>query len=377
MQAKEEAGKECKQWREEREKRWKEDNNTKVHTNKTFKKIERFYGSNPERCLPWMEEMFAMMDNHSRNPREELLFNSGGSIQETLYSISPEARPEQIKDILLRNHSNLKTPSQCMSAFQFIQQKPDEALQTYNTRYESYYQLAHPGLNIDNDTSRVTYIHYANSLHGKLGDEMEGRFNQELPDNLWAAFKKAINFKPRALTKQHINTRRVNEVNHIDVSSDYQEFEVNEAPVRTPNYKGKNYDPNYQKNKQNTSSTTNNSNQSSSGHKENNYSNGGNFNNAKSDYTEKPANVQVTLTGPVNKEQLFKTQEVLRNPRVYRDKLPKGQQPETSEYTKSFNKFHPTKVEVNEATVDGVVKYGHLIRDQKQKWLKLLTSTRH
>ena len=34
----------------------------------------------------------------------------------------------------------------------------------------------------------------------------------------------------------------------------------------------------------------------------------------------------------------------------------------TGEYAKSFNKFHPTKVEVNEATVDDVVKYGHLIK---------------
>ena len=83
--------------------------------------------------------------------------------------------------------------------------------------------MAHPGFDIDDDASRVSCIHYANSLHGKLDDKMKGRFNQELPDNLWAAFKKAINFEPRFLTKQHINTRRVNEVNHIDVSSDYQE----------------------------------------------------------------------------------------------------------------------------------------------------------
>ena len=34
----------------------------------------------------------------------------------------------------------------------------------------------------------------------------------------------------------------------------------------------------------------------------------------------------------------------------------------TDEYAKSFNKFHPTKVEVNEATVDDVVQYGHLIK---------------
>ena len=172
--------------------------------------------------------MFAMIHNHNRNPREELLFNSGGNIQKTLYSISPEATLDQMKNILLRNYSNLKTPSQHTSAFQSIQQKPDKTLQTLqtcNTRYESYYQLAHPGLTIDDDDSKVSCIHYANSLYGKLGDEMEGRFNQELPDNLQAAFQRAVNFEPRVLTKQLINTRKVNEVNHIDVSNcdDYQE----------------------------------------------------------------------------------------------------------------------------------------------------------
>ena len=104
------------------------DNNTKVHMNKAFEKIEKFDGSNPERCLPWLDEMFSMIENHGRNHREELLFNSGGSVQKTLYSISQEATPEQIKDILLRNHSNLKTPSQHTAAYQSIQQKPDEAL---------------------------------------------------------------------------------------------------------------------------------------------------------------------------------------------------------------------------------------------------------
>ena len=112
--------------------------------------------------------MFAIIDNHNRNSREELLFNSGRIIQKTLYSISTDATPDQIKDFLLCNHSNLKTPSQSMSAFQSIQQNPDEVLQTYNTRYESYYQLAHPGLTIDNDASKVSCIHYTNSLHGKL-----------------------------------------------------------------------------------------------------------------------------------------------------------------------------------------------------------------
>ena len=46
-------------------------------------------------------------------------------------------------------------------------------------------------------------IHYASSLYGKLGDEITGRFNQDLPGNLQMAFEKATNFEPRIITKQY------------------------------------------------------------------------------------------------------------------------------------------------------------------------------
>ena len=75
---------------------------------------------------------------------------------------------------------------------------------------------------------------------------MEGRFNQDLPESLQAAFEKAMNFEPCILTKHTINMRRMNEVNQIDVSLSNDEFEVNKANIRNPNYKGKNYDLNYQ-----------------------------------------------------------------------------------------------------------------------------------
>ena len=85
-------------------------------------------------------------------------------------------------------------------------------------------------------------------------------------------------------------------------------------------------------------------------------------NNTKNTLQDKPTNVQVTLTGPVNQEQLYKIQEVLRHPSQYRDKLPPNEQPVTGEYTKSFNKLHPKKVEVKEVTIDEVVGFGYFIR---------------
>ena len=172
-----------------------------------------------------------MSNNYNRDYHKELLLNSGGSITKTIHNIDVDTTTEQIKDIILRNHSNLETPSQRPHAFNSIQQKPDEALQTYNSRYESHFRLAYPDITVGNTGSRTQCIHYASSLHSKLGDEMEGRFNQDLPESLQAAFEKATNFKPHILTKQTINTRRMNEVKQIDVTQCDDEFEVNEAHI--------------------------------------------------------------------------------------------------------------------------------------------------
>ena len=157
-------------------------------------------------------------------------------------------------------------------------------------------------------------IHYASSLYGKLKDKMTGRFNQGLPENLQMVFKKATNFEPWIITKQSINNRKVHKVNHIDITHGENEVEINEAHMRNPNYKGKNYDPNYQ---QNRTKTTDNmtTNTASSHHNTKNY--GSNKNNIQ----EKPVNVSVTLHRPVSKEQLYKIQEVLRHPSQYRDRI--------------------------------------------------------
>ena len=251
--------------------------------------------------------------------------------------------------------------SQRSNAYQQLHQKPDEALQTYNTRYASFFNLAYPELELDNPLSRMHCIHYASSLYGKLGDEMTRRFNQDLPENLQKAFKKATNFEPQIITKQSINNRKVHEVNHIDITQGEDKVEINEAHVRNPNYKGKNYDPNYQQNKTkmntNTLTTT-----TSSHHNTGKQGYGYNKNNQQ----DKPVNVSITLHGPVSKEQLYKIQEVLRHLSQYRDRIKLEDCPAKGEYVNAFNKFHPKKVEVNEATIEEAIKYGHSLKRSEE-----------
>ena len=228
-------------------------------------------------------------------------------------------------------------------------------------RYASFFNLAYPELELDNPLSRMHCIHYASSLYSKLRDKMTGRFNQDLPENLHTAFEKATHFEPRIITKQSINNRKVHEVNHIDITHGEDEVEINEAHVRNTNYKGKNYDSNYQQNR--TKMTTNTiTNTTSSHHNTGNQDYGYNKNNQQ----EKPVNVSVTLHGPVSKEQLYKIQKVLQHPSQYRDRIKLKDCPAKGDYANAFNKFCPKKVEVNRATVEEAIKYGHFLKRSKE-----------
>ena len=183
-----------------------------------------------------MKQTEALVNEHQgRVYREELILNCGTSVSKTIHALPQRATNQQIKDAVLQNHSNLRTVSQHSSAYQQLQQKPDEALQTYNARYTSYFNLAYPKLEIENPLSRMYCIHYASSLYGKLGDEMTSRFNQDLPENLHTAFKKATNFEPCIITSQNINERKVHDINHIDVTLCQDEIEINEAHIRNSN----------------------------------------------------------------------------------------------------------------------------------------------
>ena len=351
----------------------KRENQQRSRINKAFKKIPRFDGTNPSYCFDWLEQTEALVnEHHGWIYREELLLNCGASVSKRIHALPQGATNQNIKDAVLRNHSNLRTMSQRSNAYHQLHQKPDEALQSYNTRYASFFNLAYPELELDNPLSRMHCIHYALSLYGKLGDKMTGRFNQDLPENIQTAFKKATNFKPWIITKQSINSRNIHEVNHIDVGHE-DEIEINEAHVRNPNNKGKNYDPNFTQNRlkatnNNTNNTSNNQNnttpsyRSSSQHSNNNSG----YGYRKSNQQEKPVNVSVTLHGPVSKDQLYKIQEVLRHPSQYRDRIKPEHHPVKGEYVTAFNKFRPKKVEVNEATFEGAIKYGQFLKKSEE-----------
>ena len=69
---------------------------------------------------------------------------------------------------------------------------------------------------------------------------------------------------------------------------------------------------------------------------------------------------------PVSKEQLYKIQEVLQHLSQYRDRIKPEDHPVKGEYVNAFNKFRHRKVEVNEATVEEAIKYGHFLKRSEE-----------
>ena len=128
--------------------------------------------------------------------------------------------------------------------------------------------------------------------------------------------------------------------------------DINEIHVRNPNYKGKNYDPNYQAkkaeaNKQQQQSSTANGNQYKAPYTKPAISSSTNNLASSSDIAG-----EVTLKTSVDRYQLLKMNELIKNTAAWRARMPN-----VSKFDKYFdNKDNPAntstpKVQINEATL--------------------------
>ena len=89
------------------------ENQQRSRINKAFKKIPRFDGTNPSYFFDWLEQTEALVNEHQgRIYREELLLNCGTIVSKTILALPQGATNRNIKDAVLRNHSNLRTMSQ-------------------------------------------------------------------------------------------------------------------------------------------------------------------------------------------------------------------------------------------------------------------------
>ena len=96
-------------------------------------------------------------------------------------------------------------------------------------------------------------MHFVNSLRSYLSSKVENRLlgmnhkNYSLGDT----FNVALECELKAIaTERRHNKRTTMTVHNVEIEDDnINPQEIDEAHVRNPNYKGKNYDPNFQSRK--------------------------------------------------------------------------------------------------------------------------------
>ena len=109
---------EREQMKEDRKQVEKCKNQQRSRINKAFEKIPRFDGTNPSYCFNWLEQTEALVNEHQgRIYREELPLNCGTSVSKTIHALPQGATNQHIKDVVLQNHSNLRTVSQRSNAY--------------------------------------------------------------------------------------------------------------------------------------------------------------------------------------------------------------------------------------------------------------------
>ena len=159
----------------------------------------------------------------------------------------------------------------------------------------------------------------------------------------------ALECKLKAIATERCHNKRTTvTVHNVEMEDDNINLqEIDEAHVRNPNYKGKNYDPNFQSRK-----IQNNKQQNLAGYNGSQY---------KTPYAKPATNNnlssssdiagEVTLKTTVDGYQLLKFNELIKNAAAWRARMPK-----TSKYDKYFdNKDKPAsapKVQINEATLE-------------------------
>ena len=205
---------------------------------------------------------------------------------------------------------------------------------------------------------RTTSMHFVNSLRSYLSSKVENRLlgMNEKNYSLGDTFRVAVECELKAIASERRHNKRnaitTNNINMGEQMGHNQLEDINEIHVRNPNYKGKNYDPNYQAkkaeaNKQQQQFSTANGNQYKTP-----YNKPATSNNTSNLASSSDIAGEVTLKTSVDRYQLLKMNELIKNAAAWRARMPKA-----SKFDKYFdNKDNSTntstpKVQINEATL--------------------------
>ena len=111
-------------------------------TKQMMKNIKTFDGTNKADYITWLSQIEAAAKFSNSSFRELICQGMAPSMLHVLGELSTTSMDKEIKDVILTNFSDIPSTAEAAARLQNLQMKMNEALVTYNSRYEAIHQVA-------------------------------------------------------------------------------------------------------------------------------------------------------------------------------------------------------------------------------------------
>ena len=194
--------------------------------------IPTFSGTEPEKCMDWINRIKNVCDQSERPLRQELINKSEPVVQNFIRTLDQTWKDEEIIDEILKYFSDVPTPAHAITKLRALVQGENEPIVTFNQKYRVLLERVErrPVEKID---SYVELEQYLGSIIFPIRKAIRGNIywkSKHAPNNVGEAMKKA-----EELYMKHVYTTGGSE-EQTDTQIT-REVTINEVSRNTSNYR--------------------------------------------------------------------------------------------------------------------------------------------
>ena len=155
--------------------------------------IPTFSGTDPEKCMDWINRIKNVCDQSERPLRQELINKSEPVVQNFIRTLDPSWKEEEVIDEILKYFSDVPTPAHAITKLRALVQGESEPIVTFNQKYRVLLERVErrPVEKID---SYVEMEQYLGSIIFPICKAIRGNIywkSKHAPNNVGEAMKKA------------------------------------------------------------------------------------------------------------------------------------------------------------------------------------------
>ena len=211
-------------------------NNREIENRKTYlENIEVYEGTDKQKCLPWVNRLQQAAKCSNTSLRAALLARAGATVFGIVAATPENIDDLEMKKIVLRNFSNIATPTEAAQKLRNMRMTPDQPIASYNYNYAAVHEAAfdiHPS----EQRMRFALEDYANSLPEYTADKLSYKIVKvdSLIKTLQDAMDHAVKIDQESRQSEVMRNRRNNSSEIIDTTvNEISDIDINYMASKT------------------------------------------------------------------------------------------------------------------------------------------------